>query len=174
MGKPIIHARSSVEHFGGKVEDYLKIHQLIDSSRESFPDLRHRALTHNSWFITKILPLIFGETIKNSERKIVSVVSIAEHHVAEDYSNKFIPSAQDFLEQIEFQPWMDNGKNDDVPSSRRKLQKLTQVPQKQKTSKSDVFKKSLFGKFPDFPKKFSVPEPRRGCGGGSGPSMTFD
>ena len=102
MGKPMIHAQSSARLFGGKPEDYLEIHKFIDSSRDAFPDVRHRALTHNPWFINTIVVRVFGEVLVNSAVKAVSVREIAEHHVLEDFGGKFIPSAQDYLEQIEF------------------------------------------------------------------------
>ncbi|HEU5114963.1 MAG TPA: hypothetical protein VFT82_04335 [Candidatus Paceibacterota bacterium] len=119
MAKPMVHAKSSAEHFGGKPKDYLDIHQLMDSSREAFPDMRHRALTHNSWFITKIIPLIFGETRVNSAGTRYSTRAVAEFHVLEDFKGKYIPSAQDFLAEIEFKDWMDNGKGEPPPSHRK-------------------------------------------------------
>ena len=68
MAKPWIHALSSARKFGGKPEDYIDIHNLMDSSKGSIGDNRHRALTHNTWFIAPEGPLerIFGVTIKNS------------------------------------------------------------------------------------------------------------
>lgn len=93
----------------------------MDSSRAAFPDVRHRAATHTSWFIETILPKIFGDVIKNSEGSSCSVREIAERHVLEDYGYNFIPSLQDFLETIELKDWMDNGRNGDLPPSRRKL-----------------------------------------------------
>lgn len=62
MAKPIIHARSSARRFGGVEKDYLPIHDLLDSSKSAFPDNRHRALTHNSWFFF-IVEKIFGHEI---------------------------------------------------------------------------------------------------------------
>lgn len=62
MAKPIIHARSSARRYGGEPEDYLPIHDLMDSSKAAFPDNRHRALTHNSWFFF-IVEKIFGHEI---------------------------------------------------------------------------------------------------------------
>ena len=110
MGKPMFHAENTARRFGGKAEDYLDIHEFLDSSRAAFPDLRHRALTHNSWFLTEVLPRVFGETRKNSENKSYSVREVGEHHVLEDFANQYIPSAQDYLVQIDFQDWMDNGR----------------------------------------------------------------
>lgn len=117
--KPHIHAESSAKRFGGLADDYLRIHQLLDSSKGTFADNRHRALTHNAWFISEILPLIFGDTITNSNGKKVSVREIAERHVLEDYRGRFIPTAQDWLAEIEFHDWMQNGNG--LPPSAKKL-----------------------------------------------------
>lgn len=119
MSKPWIHAQSSARKFGGVPEDYLDIHNLMDSSKATMADNRHRALTHNSWFIGTILEKIFGVTRKNSVGRTYSVRDIGEQHVLEDFRHKFIPSAQDYLQEIEFQDWMQNGRG--VPPSFQKL-----------------------------------------------------
>lgn len=116
MGTPIEHSNLSAKRFGGKPEDYLAIHELMDSSKAAFADLRHRALTHNSWFVTMILEKVFGPTITNSEGQTVSVRDIGQFHVMEDFNGGF-PSAGDFLLQITYQPWMDNGKTERPPSN---------------------------------------------------------
>ena len=118
MGKPIVHAKSSAKRFGGKASDYLDIHEFIDSSRQAFSDLRHRALTHNSWFITHVLPRVFGRNRTNSAGVEYDVTEVAEHHILEDYRGKFIPTAQDFLQQIVWVDWMENGKQGRPPSAR--------------------------------------------------------
>lgn len=107
--KPHIHAESSAKKFGGKPDDYLAIHTFLDESKGAIADHRHRAMTHNTWFIMTVLPRVFGDTIKNSKGKKVSVREIGEQHVLEDFRGKFIPSAQDFLQAMEYQPWMNNG-----------------------------------------------------------------
>lgn len=109
MSKPLTHAQNNVEKYGGVVTDYIEIHKLIDSSKVGLGDKRHRAATHNSWFIYSILPLIFGDIISNSDGKEISVTQIGEDHVLEDYQNKFIPTLEDFLLEIPMSPWMDNG-----------------------------------------------------------------
>jgi hypothetical protein len=118
--KPWIHAESSARKFGGKPEDYIDIHNLMDSSKSAIADNRHRALTHNCWFLSTILERIFGVTITNSNGKKISVRDIGEQHVLEDYRGKFIPTAQDFLQGIPFEEWMDNGKGE-LPNSSKKL-----------------------------------------------------
>jgi hypothetical protein len=109
MSKPWIHAESSARRFGGKPEDYIEIHNLLDSSKAAMCDNRHRVLTHNAWFIGTILERIFGVTITNSENKKISVRDVGEQHVSEDFGNKFIPSVQDYLVGLPLEPWMRNG-----------------------------------------------------------------
>lgn len=57
--------------------------------------------------------------IKNNNGKLVSVRDVAENHVLVDYANKFIPTAQDFIEQMNYEPWMQNGNG--YPPSYKKL-----------------------------------------------------
>ena|SRR5580704_14338995 len=119
MSKPWIHAESSARRFGGKPEDYIEIHNLMDSSKSVMADVRHRALTHNAWFIGTILERIFGVTITVAGGNQVSVRDVGEQHVAEDFGGRFIPSAQDYLEQVEFHEWMVAGKGQPPPSHRK-------------------------------------------------------
>lgn len=122
MSKPYIHAVSSAKRYGGQPEDYIEIHNLMDSSKGTVADSRHRALTHTSWFLSVILERIFGVTFTNSDGKPVSVRDIGEQHVLEDFGGRFIPSVQDYFEGMEFQEWMLNGRAG-TPSSYKKLDK---------------------------------------------------
>jgi hypothetical protein len=112
MSKPWIHAKNSARKFGGKPEDYLEIHNLMDSSKSCIGDNRHRCLTHNSWFIGADGPLekIFGPVIINSDKREVSTRDIGEQHILEDFGMQYIPTAQDFLQEMEIKEWMNNGK----------------------------------------------------------------
>jgi hypothetical protein len=123
MSKPWIHSKNSARKFGGKPEDYLAIHNFMDSSKGAIGDNRHRALTHNSWFVSADGPLerIFGVVIKNSDNKEVSVRDVGEQHILEDFGMKFIPTAQDYLQEMEFKSWMNNGKTG-VPSSFQRIE----------------------------------------------------
>jgi hypothetical protein len=47
-----------VRRYGGKPEDYLDIHELMDSSKACLASNQHRFLCHNSWFIKTIIPKI--------------------------------------------------------------------------------------------------------------------
>jgi hypothetical protein len=123
--KPWKHAMSSAKLFGGKPEDYLEIHNFMDSSKGVIADNRHRCLTHNAWFLSVVLEKVFGVNITNSDGKLISVRDIGEQHVGEDFGG-FIPSAQDFLQEMEFLPWMSNGKGL-PPSCARVYKKRKQV-----------------------------------------------
>lgn len=100
----LYHAKSSVYKWGGQMEDYFPIHDLIDSSKASMPDVRHRALLHNSFGIF-LVEKVFGHYITNSDGRDVPVREIAERHVIEDLG--FIPTPQDWLKCISLKavPW---------------------------------------------------------------------
>jgi len=119
MSKPWIHARIDAKNLGGEPEDYLPIHEFMDSSKAAFSDNRHRALTHNAWFIGTVIPRVFGETFERaSDGKVMSSRDIAERHCLQDFKG-FVPAAQDCLEGLEPKNWMNNGKG--KPPSMKKL-----------------------------------------------------
>lgn len=105
----MIHAKSSVKRWGGKVEDYIQLHEILDSPKATMNNNTSRMLTHNTWFVYHIIPKIFGYNITNSDGKSVDTVDIAMLHVAEDFRMKFVPTVQDYLKHMEVQPWMCNG-----------------------------------------------------------------
>ncbi len=142
MSKPYIHAEHDVKKWGGLVSDYIEIHNLMDSSKAVIADNRHRALTHTSWFLVNILERIKFHnsepespggkflSIRNSDGKVVQVRDIGEAHILEDFGHRYIPSAQDYLSHMTFEPWMNNGINGapasagQVIESRKKTIKL--------------------------------------------------
>ena len=85
-------------------------------------------MTHNSWFIGAGGPLerIFGCILVNSDGREVSVRDIGEQHILEDFGSKFIPTAQDYLQEMEFKSWMNNGVSG-VPSSHSRIEKNRKV-----------------------------------------------
>lgn len=101
--KPWIHAKSSARRYGGTPEDYLPIHDFIDSSKAHCADHRHRAIFHSSFGVF-IVERVFGTTLKNSEGKEYSVRDVAEDHVLEDLGK--IPTVMDYLQHMEHQAWM--------------------------------------------------------------------
>lgn len=138
MAKPWVHAKNSARKFGGVAEDYIEIHNLMDSTKGCLADNRHRALTHNSWFISADGPLerIFGVVITNSDGKEVSVRDIGEQHILEDFGMRFIPTPQDYLEGIPLKSWMNNGKNSVPPS-------FQTIEDNKKTTKIDMNDKEI-------------------------------
>jgi hypothetical protein len=101
--KPHLHAKNSVKKHGGTIEDYLPIHDFIDSSKIAVPDMRHRAMLHSAWGVY-LVERVFGTLITNSDGKKVSTRDIAEEHVIDDLG--FIPTMQDYLQHMTLQPWM--------------------------------------------------------------------
>lgn len=101
--KPYIHAKNSAKAFGGIPEDYLSIHDFLDSSKAHFPDMRHRAILHSSFGIY-IAERIFGTFMTNREGKKVQVRDIAEKHVIEDMGK--IPTVQDYLQGMPLYEWL--------------------------------------------------------------------
>lgn len=116
------HAQLSARRYGGTPEDYIKIHQFLDSSKETYADHRHRAILHNTFGIGLALKL-FGPVLKIS-KKTVSVRIICENHITEDLG--FIPTVQDWCENIRLSKWMmrDQSAKDTVAGNTR-LAKLT-------------------------------------------------
>lgn len=128
------HAKSSAKKWGGRPEDYIEIHEMIDSSKKIIGDVRHRSMYHHTegiWLCQKI----FGRTITvggkravpidfsfhvmgNPEPTVVPsfeyedygpirqvpVRLIAELHVEQDLG--WIPSPKDYIDGMVLKPWM--------------------------------------------------------------------
>ena len=141
MAKADIHSESSAKKFGGKAEDYLEVHEFMDSSKAFCSDNRHRTLFHSTagaYYIQKMFGVDFaaledlrnkynlpesfisdflalvahnrsrGVHIKNSLGQKVHLRNIAEQHILEDFRNRFIPTLQDYLNEMDLTSWMDN------------------------------------------------------------------
>ena len=97
----ILHSQISVKKRGGQIEDYLPIHDFIDSTKELCSDNRHRIL-HTLWGIRRVIVPIFGHTILNSDGKNINVKDLCEQdHILPDYQNRFIPTLADFVSAID-------------------------------------------------------------------------
>lgn len=117
MATSYIHAQASARKWGGTPEDYLKIHEFIDSSKKSFGDVRHRAMFHNThgpWLCQEIFGPVITVVLDSGKHKKVSVREIAEGHIIEDLG--FIPSPADWLNCMDCKVWM-GGKVNKVLSS---------------------------------------------------------
>lgn len=81
--KPYKHCQISAKKFGGKPDDYLKIHNWFDQTKSTIADVRHRMILHNALGIF-ICEQVFGTYFTNSDGKIVQVRDVAEQHVLDD------------------------------------------------------------------------------------------
>ncbi len=131
MAVAYIHAQTSAKIWGGVEEDYMAIHKYMDISKGQISDNRHRALTHHMFWVIYAMVPIFGEYIINSDNKRVSVKDICEKHILEDFRHKYIPSAADYLEELEMKNWMNNGLGQG-PSSAKKLYREKKPGEEQK------------------------------------------
>ena len=107
MAKPYTHACSSARKFGGVPEDYIEIHNFMDSSKGAIASNKHRMLTHNAWFVAPNGPLekCFGVAITNSDGKKIPTRSIGEQHILEDFGG-VIPTAGDYAASMNYESWM--------------------------------------------------------------------
>lgn len=103
MSKAWVHALSSAKRWGGTPDDYIAVHERIDSTKSAHAEVTHRCVFHSAFGIY-IIEEIFGRFVTNSDGKQVFVRDIAEQHVLEDLG--FIPSLSDWLKEMPAQPWM--------------------------------------------------------------------
>lgn len=109
--KPFLHGRIHSKKYGGIPEDYADIDDFIDSSKVSFPDVRHRAILHSS-FGCYLVEQMFGRTRINSAGIEYSPRDIAEDHIIQDLG--FIPTMEKYLNCMTIKPWMSGTKKSDV------------------------------------------------------------
>jgi hypothetical protein len=102
---PLHHAQSSVKKFGGTVEDFLPLHEWLDSSKSSMADWRHRAMRHHAEGIFEA-ERQFGIAII-CDGKAVPTRYVAEQHIREDLG--VIPTVADWLRNLRRAPWMSRG-----------------------------------------------------------------
>lgn len=103
MGDCWHHAESSARKWGGKPDEYYRLHMWFDESKTIVADYRHRALRHHAEGITMFVQL-FGPVLKLSTGREIPVRWIGEQHVQEDLGG--IPSFADWARAIHPQRWM--------------------------------------------------------------------
>lgn len=101
--KPLFHANLSVKKYGGNREDYLPIHNFIDSSKSAYADAKHRAILHSTFGIF-LVEQVFGVSVINSQGREICVRDIAEDHIIQDLG--FIPTVEKWLQHMPIAPWM--------------------------------------------------------------------
>lgn len=107
MAHPHDHAKSSARKFGGKPEDYYKIHEWFDETKAWVGHSKHRLFRHHSEGIFEC-EKIFGPSFHNSDGILVYTRYVGEQHVRED-CNGYIPSAKEWITGLNATPipeWM--------------------------------------------------------------------
>lgn len=111
------HARSSARKWGGTPDDFIEIHEFIDSSKKLLGDVRHRSLYHHTegvWLCQRI----FGRTVTVNDRQ-VPVRLIAERHIIEDLG--WLPTPANYIEGMAIRPWMSGARTTTVDLSTLQL-----------------------------------------------------
>jgi len=162
---PVWHSESSVRHFGGKLEDYLKIHEKMDCHKAYVSDNRARVLTHTMFWVIEVMIPIFGSYITLESGRKVSVKDICERHILEDFKMKFIPTPQDFIQEMDFKSWMQNG-NGVCPSAAKLYKEL--VPEEIKSEEVKPEKPEIRVGRPFRPLPMILDGTKRNRGGRSG------
>jgi hypothetical protein len=126
MANPYHHALSSVNKWGGVVDDYLPIHQWFDATKAHHADFRHRALRHHAEgiflmerFLGPVVTLStcgkldsYASHVRGGEcsftPKVIPTRWVGEQHVTEDLGR--IPAATEWLSAIKAEPWMNRSR----------------------------------------------------------------
>src|SRR5947208_14475280 len=74
--RPFQHAMSSASRFGGRWQDYLAVHELIDSTKACCADPRHRMVLHSVDFGAAVVRVAFPDRRDTD--------AIVRQHVVED------------------------------------------------------------------------------------------
>lgn len=102
MANAYVHSQISMNKRGGSIEDYYPIHDFCDCSKEVESSNRHRVYFHTMWGVKNVVIPLFGHTLINSENKLINTKDLCEQdHILPDYSGKFIPSLNDFIDCVE-------------------------------------------------------------------------
>jgi len=96
MAKPLYHAINCVKKFGGKYQDYLEIHCLMDSSKAGHPQMAHRTIFHSDYGHQLVQRILHKNVIKNSDQQEVPINAVCEFHTIEDLN--FVPTLEKYSE----------------------------------------------------------------------------
>ena len=144
------HAQASSKKWGGAPEDYVAIHEFIDSSKKIIGDVRHRSLYHHTegvWLCQQIFGRVVTVETQHGTEKLVPVRLIAEQHILEDLG--WLPSPADYIKGMPIEPWMSGSQRKQLPLSHL-------VPPR--TSIRDIVLDRPGGR-PRFPNDPPLPEP---------------
>ncbi len=95
--KPLQHAQISQKTYGGCWQDYIEVHNFLDSSKAACAHFKHRFLLHHQEGI-ELGVEIFGESIINSENKTIEIRQVLTEHLIEDVGR--IVSVEDWARDL--------------------------------------------------------------------------
>ncbi len=81
--KPLQHAQISAKTYGGCWQEYIEVHNFLDSSKAACAHFKHRFLLHHREGI-ELGVKIFGETLINSESREIEIRRLLTDHLIED------------------------------------------------------------------------------------------
>jgi hypothetical protein len=94
---PYKHSLAAVAKYGGRVEDYLPIDKFFDSTKLHLATWQHRAILHNTFGID-LCEQIFGDTITNSDGRVIETRYLAIDHIKADCG--FVPTIEQWLHDL--------------------------------------------------------------------------
>lgn len=98
------HCMYSCERFGGEPDDYLPVHQLINSARSVLPDETSRCLLHHAWGIDLAVRCLGTTFCRGSDQRQISTRQVAEAHILHDLGT--IPTMVEAVEAVPLAKWM--------------------------------------------------------------------
>src|SRR5438046_932632 len=102
MAHSYYHSLSSVRKFGGKIHNYLPLHNWFDATKSITANFVHRALRHHTEGID-LSKQLFGEYIKHSNGHDISLMEVSKLHLQEDFCS--CPDASAWYKLIELKSW---------------------------------------------------------------------
>ncbi len=95
--KPLQHAQISQKTHGGGWQDYIEVHNFLDSSKAACAHFKHRFLLHHCEGI-ELGARIFSASVVNSENKAIETRRILTEHLIEDVGR--IVSVEDWARDL--------------------------------------------------------------------------
>ena len=84
--KPLQHAQISQKIHGGKWQDYIDVHNFLDSSKSACAHFKHRFFLHHAEGIDLGVK-IFGQNLTNSEGETLEIRQLLTEHLIEDVAS---------------------------------------------------------------------------------------
>lgn len=106
--KPLQHAQISQKNHGGTWQDYVEIHNFLDSSKAACAHFKHRFFLHHAEGVELGVKML-GQNFVNSEKKTIQTRQLLTEHLiedigrivtVEDWSRDLLPKTPDSFYQF--------------------------------------------------------------------------